>query len=121
MGAVAPVPLLHRVRGVALARAGDRPGAADALRQSLEAARVNQVDYEVALTLKVMAALGLDDGGRAPEDLARESDRILESLGVVWVPDLLEPGVRRCRLSALFRPRSSLRTSGPSSRRGHGE
>ena len=93
LGAVAPVPLLHRVRGVALARLGDRPGAADALRHSLEAARVNQVDYEVALTLRVLAALGLDDGGRGPEDLIRESDRILESLGVVWVPDLLEPGV----------------------------
>ncbi len=91
LSAVAPVPLLHRVRGVALARMGDRQGAAEALRQSLEAARLNQVDYEVALTLKVMVALGLDDGGFARQDLAQESDRILEALGVVWVPDLLDP------------------------------
>ena len=39
LSAVAPVPLLHRVRGVALARVGDREGAAEALRLSLEAAR----------------------------------------------------------------------------------
>ena len=92
LGAVAPVPLLHRVRGVALARAGDHQGAAEALNQSLEAARLNQVDYEVALTLRVMAALGLHAGGRNPRDLAQESDRILDALGVVWVPDLLDPG-----------------------------
>ena len=71
---------------------GDREGAVDALRLSLEAARLNQVDYEIALTLKVMVALGLDDGGLTPQDLAQESNRILESLGVVWVPDLLDPG-----------------------------
>ena len=43
---------------------GDRQGAAVALHQSLEAARVNQVDYEVALTLRVIAALGLDYGAQ---------------------------------------------------------
>lgn len=91
LGAVAPLPLLHRVRGVALARAGDRQGGADALGRSLEAARSDHVDYEVALTLGVMAALGLEDGGRTPEELARESERILGALGVVWVPDLLAP------------------------------
>lgn len=91
LGAVAPLPLLHRVRGVALARTGDRQGAAEALSRSLEAARSDHVDYEVALTLGVMAALGLEDGGRAPEDLAQESDHILRLLGVVWVPDLLAP------------------------------
>ena len=91
LGAVAPVPLLHRVRGAALAREGDRDGGAEALRQSLDAARVNHVDYEVALTLRVMVALGLDHAGRAPEDLAQESDRILGALGVIWVPDLLAP------------------------------
>jgi class 3 adenylate cyclase/tetratricopeptide (TPR) repeat protein len=91
LGAVAPVPLLHRVRGVALARQGDREGAIVALHKSLDAARVNQVDYEVALTLRVIVDLGLDDGERTSGDLARESDRILEALGVVWVPDLLAP------------------------------
>ena len=91
LGAVAPLPLLHRVRGVTLARTGDPQGAAEALRRSLEAARSDHVDYEVALTLGVMAALGLEDGGRAPQDLARESERILRALGVVWVPDLMAP------------------------------
>ena len=92
LGAVGPVPLLHRVRGVALARAGDRHGATEALGLSLEAARADRADYEVALTLRVMADLGLDHGAQAPEDLAREADRILGALGVVWVPDLLTAG-----------------------------
>jgi class 3 adenylate cyclase/tetratricopeptide (TPR) repeat protein len=91
LGAVAPLPLLHRVRGVALARTGDRQAAAEALSRSLKAARADHVDYEVALTLGVMAALGLEDGGRTPEDLAREGERILEELGVVWIPDLVAP------------------------------
>ena len=92
LGAVGPVPLLHRVRGVALARTGDRRGAAAALSQSLEAARSDHVDYEVALTLRVMADLGLHHAGQPPGDLAQEGDRILEALGVVWVPDLLTAG-----------------------------
>jgi class 3 adenylate cyclase/tetratricopeptide (TPR) repeat protein len=91
LGAVAPVPLLHRVRGVALERQGNREGAVVALHKSLDAARVNQVDYEVALTLRVIVDLGLDDGTRTPGELVKESDRILEALGVVWVPDLLAP------------------------------
>jgi tetratricopeptide (TPR) repeat protein len=91
LGAVAPLPLLHRVRGVALARAGDRHGAAEALSRSLEAARSDHVDYEVALTLGVMAALGLEEEGQTPEDLAQEGERILGELGVVWVPDLVAP------------------------------
>jgi tetratricopeptide (TPR) repeat protein len=107
LGAVAPVSLLHRVRGVALARLGDRQDAAEALSQSLEAARLNQVDYEVALTLKVMAALGLDHDGRVPEELAQESRRILEALGVVWVPDLLDPG-SAAMPNALGSPTASL-------------
>ena len=89
-GGVGPqLPLLQRVRGVALARSGDLEGATEALGQSLEAARLRQVDYEAALTMGVMAALGMGFDDRAPSDLGRESARILDALGVVWVPDLL--------------------------------
>jgi hypothetical protein len=83
------LPLLHRVRGVALARGGVRDGAAVELGQSLEAARLLHVDYEAALTMGVMAALGLEREGRAAADLERESRRILDGLGVVSVPDLM--------------------------------
>ena len=90
LGGVPPqMPLLHRVRGVALAREGDALGAAEALGLSLEAARLLKADYEAALTMGVMAALGLEDHEHGPDELARESARILEALGVVSVPDLL--------------------------------
>jgi len=64
------------------------------LEQSLSAARVRHADYETALTLRVMAALHFDDNGRAPSDVAQDSSRILDALGVVWVPDLFAPAAR---------------------------
>ncbi len=88
-GVAQQLPLLHRVRGVALARGGDHHGAAVELGQSLEAARLLHVDYEVALTMGVMAALGLEGEGRAATDLELESTRILDGLGVVSIPDLM--------------------------------
>jgi class 3 adenylate cyclase/tetratricopeptide (TPR) repeat protein len=88
-GVAQQLPLLHRVRGVALARGGDRHGAAVELGQSLEAARLLHVEYEAALTMGVMAALGLEREGRAAADLEWESKRILDGLGVVSVPDLM--------------------------------
>jgi len=95
LGGVAPqTPLLLRVCGVALARDGDGDGARRMLEQSLSAARVRHADYEIALTLRVMAALHFDDNGRAPSDVAQDSSRILDALGVVWVPDLFAPAAR---------------------------
>ena len=88
-GVVPQLPLLHRVRGVALVRSGDRESAAEALRQSLEAARARKVDYEAALTMGVMAALGLTFDERTPSELGDESAHIFDALGVVWVPDLV--------------------------------
>ena len=90
LGGVPPqMPLLHRVRGAALARRGDAPGAAEALGLSLEAARLLKADYETALTMGAMAALGLDHEVWTSFELAQESARILEVLGVVAVADLL--------------------------------
>jgi hypothetical protein len=47
------------------------------------------MDFELALTLKIVAALGIDCGGEGPDAAAAESRRILETLGVRSSPDLL--------------------------------
>ena len=88
MGGGHQMSFLHRVRAVALARSGELDAARRALQQSLEAARARQMDFEVALTLKVVAELGIDCGGEGPA-AAAESRRILETLGVRSSPDLL--------------------------------
>ena len=52
LSGVAPqIPGLLRVRGAALAVAGDGDGARQSLRQSLQAAEMREVEYEAALTI----------------------------------------------------------------------
>ncbi len=90
LGGVAPqTPALHRVRGAALALAGDRDGARTSLRQSLRAAEVRDVEYEAALTMQVLAAVETDP--REQELLARSAAEIFAKLKVDWTPDLLAP------------------------------
>jgi class 3 adenylate cyclase/tetratricopeptide (TPR) repeat protein len=56
LGGVAPqIPLIYRVRGAALARAGETEAALEALELSLLAARSRGAEYEVALTEGVIA------------------------------------------------------------------
>ena len=56
LGGVPPqIPLIHRVRGAALANSGDVGAAIEALSQSLIAARSRGAEYESALTLRVFA------------------------------------------------------------------
>jgi class 3 adenylate cyclase/tetratricopeptide (TPR) repeat protein len=87
-GVSAQLPLLHRVRGAALARVGDRGPARAALARSLEAARARGAGHEVALTLRVIADLDTAVGDDGAEGARREADATLETLGVVWTPDL---------------------------------
>ncbi|HEX4529105.1 MAG TPA: adenylate/guanylate cyclase domain-containing protein [Acidimicrobiia bacterium] len=82
-------PLLHRVRGAALARAGDLDAAAEALAQSVDAARARHADYEVALGLHAQARLAEARDYVAPAALVDESKEIFERAGVVAFPDLL--------------------------------
>jgi tetratricopeptide (TPR) repeat protein len=89
MGGGHHMALLHRVRAVALARSGELDAARRALQDSLEEARARHMDFELALTLKIVAALGIDCGGEGPDAAAAESRRILETLGVRSSPDLL--------------------------------
>jgi tetratricopeptide (TPR) repeat protein len=81
-------PVLHRVRGAALARTGDLDAAADALTQSVDAARARQADYEIALSLHAQAQLAEARGGEAPAAEIRESESFFERAGVVAIPDL---------------------------------
>ncbi|HTU39326.1 MAG TPA: adenylate/guanylate cyclase domain-containing protein [Acidimicrobiales bacterium] len=94
LGGVAPqMPALLRVRGAALVAAGDDEGARRSLRQSLEAAQSREADYQMALTLRVLAALEADPGEH--ERLRRSAQEILDKLNVEWTPDLLSPGPGR--------------------------
>jgi len=55
LGGVPPqIPLVYRVRGAALARAGDPVAAREALELSLLAARSRGAEHEVALTERVI-------------------------------------------------------------------
>jgi tetratricopeptide (TPR) repeat protein len=92
-GVPAQVPLLHRVRGVALALAGQPAQASEALAVSLEAARQRRAEYEAALTMRAMAEYGVD--ADIPRDeLRRRAARTLAKLGVVSTPRLPAPGRR---------------------------
>jgi tetratricopeptide (TPR) repeat protein len=86
------VALLRRVRGIALARLDDREAAIHELELAVTAARERGEDYDLALALDALAALGrLDDGRRA------ERDAILARLGVVRMPAIRDraPTVER--------------------------
>jgi class 3 adenylate cyclase/tetratricopeptide (TPR) repeat protein len=96
MDGVAPqIPLLHRVRGAAFAQLGDADEASVELRRSLEAARSRQVDFDEALTLHLMAALGMGYENQTPADLESESARIFEALGVIEAIELLPAPAER--------------------------
>ena len=74
-------PLLHRIRGWALAQAGETGLAVQALSEALAAARTHREDYEVAVCLDtLMALIGVDGPVKA------ERDEILRRLGVVRLP-----------------------------------
>jgi class 3 adenylate cyclase/tetratricopeptide (TPR) repeat protein len=86
----ANVPSVQRIRGLALMRLGRLEPARSALEQSLEVARRRKAEYEVALTLRALAQLGVLEG-EDPAALWEESDEILDRLGVEWVPEI--PGL----------------------------
>jgi len=85
-GVPAQIPLLQRVRGAALARTDDRPGAQEALERSLLAAHERGAEYEVALTSLVMAQVRID---ASATELRQAAKATLAKLGVVSTPDLL--------------------------------
>lgn len=85
-GAAVFGPMLHRVRGQALARLGDLAGCREALSTSLATARSRALDYETALTTRVLARLA-ELAAEPAEHLWAESNAVLGRLGVVSVVD----------------------------------
>ena len=79
--------LIERNVGYALCQARRRDEATPHLEESLRLAREQKAEFEIALTLRAMAAVGFDDA----DALRGESDAILERLGVVSVPKVPLP------------------------------
>jgi tetratricopeptide (TPR) repeat protein len=110
MDGVAPqIPLLHRVRGAAFARLGDSDEASTELRRSLESARSRRVEFDEALTLHLMAALGMGYADRTSAELESQSARIFEALSVIEAIELLPARSDRSREPDM--PRVALSTS----------
>src|SRR5262249_20771766 len=87
-------PTLHRMRGIALLQLGRLDEARAALDESIESARKAGAEYEVALALDALAALGRLEG-RDTETVERERNAILTRLGVVATPEVPLPPDRR--------------------------
>ena len=79
-------PTLLRLRGLALLQLGRVDEARASVKESLEGARKAGADYEVALALDALAALG-----ESEEAVERERDAIFSRLGVVSTPELPLP------------------------------
>jgi tetratricopeptide (TPR) repeat protein len=83
------VPLLYRITGVVLYTRGDFDAARSALEASLRAARARHADFEVALTLKTQADVERGSGQGDGTELSAQSEAILATLGVRWMPTLV--------------------------------
>jgi hypothetical protein len=81
--------LLHRVRGLALARTGHRDQACEALLTSLEAARRREAQHEIAFTLDALLRLGMLPAGEEGARLAEERASLFGQLGVMSRPQLV--------------------------------
>ena len=86
VGADRLIPLLERVRGIALARIGETELAQAALQASLSAAREREALYEIAASLDAIERMHGDPAR------ARERDEILARLRIDALPQLpIEP------------------------------
>ena len=85
-GVAAQGPLLHRVRGYALAQQGQLAAAREALARSLSAAQQRDADYERALTERALAEIAALEAGEPDQRLLRNSAETLERLGVKRLP-----------------------------------
>ncbi|MDX6659870.1 MAG: hypothetical protein QOJ55_692, partial [Solirubrobacteraceae bacterium] len=81
------VPMLRRIRGLALAALGEPDAARTALDRSLESARARHADHEVAFTLHATSSVLTAIGATLPADLRREQEDLLAQLGIVSVSE----------------------------------
>ena len=75
-------PLLHRIRGEALIALGRRSDGLRALRRSLDAARLQHADDEVAFTLTAMLDAGAAGTAYQHAEWRTERDRLARQLGI---------------------------------------
>jgi class 3 adenylate cyclase/tetratricopeptide (TPR) repeat protein len=87
-GVVAQGPMLHRVRGYALLQKGESEAAEAALRDSLEAARARDAEYERALAEWALSDLHELVHGVPDEALLASSRSTFDALGVERLPDI---------------------------------
>jgi len=81
-GGAGQLPLLHRVRAMALAACDQRAEAIAAAAASLEAGLERDAPHERAWTLDVMLAVS----GVADPELTRQRDALADQLGMVALP-----------------------------------
>jgi len=79
--------LLYRVKGWALAQAGDLTGSVLALEQSLRTARSADARFEEAMTEQALAQV-LRGCGEPAEDHARRAEEGFRAIGVVSTPEI---------------------------------
>ena len=79
-------PLVHRIRGFALAQLGDRDGAEHALQASIDAARAHDSHYELAVSMDALLALRGGRGRISGATAAARRDALLARLDVVALP-----------------------------------
>ncbi|HJV04111.1 MAG TPA: tetratricopeptide repeat protein, partial [Actinomycetota bacterium] len=82
-------PVLHRVRGCALARLGELEAAEEALRSSLGLARDGRASHEVAATLLALIDLAEMRGVPPPDRAGPEAREILDRLRIESPPPSL--------------------------------
>ncbi len=85
-GGAKVVPLLERVRGLAILQRGDLVGARRALESSLAAARARRDRFEVALTMLALIDLSRSEGAEPPPEMVSESGALIASLKIKTLP-----------------------------------
>jgi class 3 adenylate cyclase/tetratricopeptide (TPR) repeat protein len=85
-GAAKAIPLLERVRGLALLRRGDRHGARQALEAALAAARTRRDLFEVMLALNASIELSRCEGVEPAAGLVAESEALAATLKIRGIP-----------------------------------
>jgi tetratricopeptide (TPR) repeat protein len=84
-GVLPQIPLLERVRGLAMARLGHLDSALGVLNVSLHAARERSARHEVAWTLDALLVVRTEAGLPPDDVMSAERARLFDQLGIVSV------------------------------------
>jgi class 3 adenylate cyclase/predicted ATPase len=81
------LPMLARLRGLAMMQRGDRKAAEASLLNALRTGRRRADIYETALALDGLVAIGRE-AGRDITALESERQTLFDQLGIVWTPEI---------------------------------